>query len=371
MRKKTKIISAVTNDVNQDQRLQRICGSLKRFGYDVSIVGRQEDHSRPLDRFSFPAIRLKCEVRSGILFYLEYNYKLYKYLMNTDFDIVNANDLDTIIACSMAASKKSKKLVFDAHEYFRLVPELQYRPIKRWIWHTLAKIFLKNSEYNYTVNSSIKEQLEKDYNIPFDIVHNYPLMNHRIEKNSMRTPARILYQGVLNKGRGLSILVQSMAQIEHAELYIVGRGVLEPKLKSLIKKYDLDDRVKLFGFVSPATLPKLTNICDIGINILDPNSKSYYYSTANKFYDYMAAGIPTINMNFPEYEKLQKRYNVSVMLEEFSVDAIVTAIQSLLQNTSLYNTLCENAIEAHKDLNWETEEQNLDKFYKKVMHAKS
>lgn len=366
MRKKTKVICAVTNDVNQDQRLQRICTTLIKNKFDVHLVGREDDRSRPLDNFKFPAIRLKCEAKKGVMFYVEYNYKLYKYLMETDFDIVNANDLDTILACSRAAKEKGKKLVFDSHEYFRLVPELQYRPVKRWIWHRMAKKYLKDSPYNYTVNYSIKNKLEEDYKIPFDVIHNFPYAKEALSYKLKHHPVRILYQGVLNKGRGLEILIEAMQHLSDMQLYIAGRGVLEPKLKKLISKYALNDRVKLFGFLSPRTLSKLTSVCDIGINILDPSSKSYYYSTANKFYDYIAAGIPTINMRFPEYEKIQSKHNVSFIIDNFSVDDIVSAIKKLAYNDKLYNTLSANAVRAHKELCWENEEMRLVNFYQQV-----
>ena len=40
-----KIIFTVTNDLNYDQRMQRICNSLAHAGYTILLIGRELDNS--------------------------------------------------------------------------------------------------------------------------------------------------------------------------------------------------------------------------------------------------------------------------------------------------------------------------------------
>lgn len=365
--KRARIICAVTNDLNQDQRMHRICSSLAKRKYLVTLIGREKPDSRAIPRYRFKTDRLLCRWSKGIRFYVEYNYKLFKYLQKSDYDVVNANDLDTIIACRLSAWIKKKEFVFDAHEIFSLVPELRFRPLRRMIWKGIALMFLKDSKTNYTVNESLKKELEKNYKIEFSVVPNYPKKNIEIKSRTPHTPIRLLYQGMLNKGRGLRPLITAVSNMENCVLYIAGSGVMYDELSRLIDKLDVADRVKLFGFLQPNRLKELTNICDIGINLLDPNSKSYYFSSANKFFDYIASGLPSINMNFPEYKNINDQYDVGLLIDTLNEKEIQQSIELLTQDTQLYNRLSENCLEAHNQLNWQTQEPNVVELYKSVL----
>ena len=45
---KGKIYCTVTNDLNQDQRMHRICSSMTQMGFDVTLVGRTKSNALPL-----------------------------------------------------------------------------------------------------------------------------------------------------------------------------------------------------------------------------------------------------------------------------------------------------------------------------------
>ena len=76
-----RLILAVTNDLTYDQRMQRICSTLAAAGYDVTMVGRRLSHSRPLAQRGFRQKRLRCLINKGVLFYAEYNIRLFFYLL--------------------------------------------------------------------------------------------------------------------------------------------------------------------------------------------------------------------------------------------------------------------------------------------------
>ena len=137
-----KIILTVTNDLTYDQRMQRICTSLSDAGYEVELVGRELSTSKPLDKFAFAQTRLKCLFNKGKLFYLEYNLRLFIYLLFHRSDIICAIDLDTIVPCYYAARLRKAKIVYDAHEYFPEVPEVVRRPRIQKVWRWVEKTFV-------------------------------------------------------------------------------------------------------------------------------------------------------------------------------------------------------------------------------------
>jgi hypothetical protein len=91
-----KIIFTVTNDLNYDQRMQRICGTLADAGYDVLLVGRKLKTSLPLSKKITSSDLLKCWFNKGKFFYSEFNIRLFFFLLFKKMDCICAIDLDTI-----------------------------------------------------------------------------------------------------------------------------------------------------------------------------------------------------------------------------------------------------------------------------------
>ncbi len=94
---------------------------------------------------------------------------------------------------------------------------------------------------------------------------------------------------------------------------------------------------------------------------------SYYYSLANKAFDYIQAGIPSIHMNFPEYRALNDQFDVFLLLDTLTPEAIAIAIQRLLDDSAVYQQLHHHCLIAREVLNWEIEETRLIELYQDVL----
>jgi len=76
MDNKQKIIISVTNDLVADKRVNKVAGSLIKFGFDVLLVGRKLPGSLPIN-FSFKSHRFKLLFNKGVMFYACYNSKYF------------------------------------------------------------------------------------------------------------------------------------------------------------------------------------------------------------------------------------------------------------------------------------------------------
>ena len=161
------IILAVTNDLTFDRRMSRICTALAGKGARVTLVGRLLKNSIPFSSPNFKGVRLKCIFNKGPLFYLEYNMRLWWYLVNADFDVVCACDLDTALAVRLAASQKKKKSVYDAHEHFTQVPELINRSVVQQIWEWIAQRTIPGFDLRYTVGEQLASIMGEKYHSKF------------------------------------------------------------------------------------------------------------------------------------------------------------------------------------------------------------
>ena len=358
-----KIIFTVTNDLSYDQRMERICNTLSNAKYDIELVGRVKKHSIPLTKKSYHQNRLHCFFQKGKLFYIEYNIRLFFYLLFKRADVISSVDLDTIFPCILVSKIRSKKIVFDAHEYFTEVPEVTNRKLIKFIWETVAKLCIPQVNAAYTVGDSLAEIFTKKYHKNFEVIRNVStLSNHQIIKSS---PEKIiLYQGDLNEARGLEQMIDAMKNIE-AEFWIAGDGLLSEKLKQLAINFKVDSKVKFLGYLKPEQLKMLTEKATIGINILENKGLSYYYSLANKFFDYIHAGVPQICAPFPEYENINSQFNVALLCD-CDVPQIIHSINLLLQDETLYKKMQEDCLKAKEFFNWQNEEKKLLKIYADV-----
>lgn len=366
-----RILCTVTNDLTYDQRMIRICASLARAGYAVELVGRERSFSEPLREKPFRQTRLRCFFNTGKLFYLEYNLRLFFYLLSHPFDIVCAVDLDTLLPGYLVSRLRSKVLVYDAHEYFSEVPEVVDRPFIKKAWETLARSLIPRLKYAYTVGESLATIFEKKYGAPFAVIRNLPHRREAVARPNPERPPILLYQGYLNEGRGLETALAALRQLPEAELWLAGEGDLSEKLRDLAEELGLKDRVRFLGYLRPEAMQEVTLQATIGLNLLKNRGRNYYYSLANKAMDYVQAGLPSIQMDFPEYRRLQEQYGIFHLLSELSEEAVVEAVRRLLSDRTYYEKVRRQCL-AHRDqLSWEKEEEKLLAFYRKVREESS
>jgi glycosyltransferase involved in cell wall biosynthesis len=359
-----RIICTVTNDLNFDQRMNRICSTLAQAGYDVTLVGRTLSRSRPLAGSQpFHRVRLHTRFEKGKLFYLEYNLRLFFFLLARPFDIINAVDLDTLAPGYCAARLKQKPLVFDAHEYFSEVPEVVGRPLVRKAWEIIASVLIPKVDFAYTVNRSLADHFNRQHGVPFQVIRNVPFVKKLPEKipELQQRPFIILYQGVLNEGRGLEVAILAMRELPGAQLWLAGEGDLSQQLRELTKSANLAEKVVFLGQVLPDELSLLTGKAHLGLNLLENRGASYFYSLANKAFDYIQAGTPSIQMDFPEYRQLQEQYDVFLLLDSLflSPSMLAAHINDLRLSENRYLQLQSNCRTAARKLNWEQEKDVL------------
>ncbi len=353
-----RILCTVTNDLTYDQRMHRICTTLAQNGYQVTLIGRKLPHSLPPDTAPFAQHRLPCRFNKGFLFYAEFNLRLWWLLMRTPYDAVCSVDLDTLPAGCLATLLRRKKRVFDAHEYFTEVPEVTGRPFVKLFWSVVAGCCLPFYRHAYTVGPALAAIFSKKYGLPFSVIRNVP----NLESQSPKLPGTaniLLYQGALNESRGIEQLLEAMQQLEGVELWLAGEGDLSDALRQKARDLGLKDKVRFLGFVKPADLKTLTRQAWLGLNVLENKGLSYYYSLANKFFDYVHAEIPVLTMDFPEYRALNREYEVAILLDYLSADAIVGAVRHLQQHPEHYERLCAATRQARQAWNWEREKTAL------------
>lgn len=358
-----RILIAVTNDLSGDQRIHRIASSLQAAGHDVRVIGRTLPQSIPLKPRAYGTHRMRLLFRQGKLFYLEYNFRLFLYLLFAKADVINANDLDTLLAGFWAARITGAELIYDSHEYFTEVPELIHRPMTRRVWLVLEKWLFPRLKKAYTVNASIAAIYQEKYGIAVQVVRNLPL--GKIFPDSPEPDQKILlYQGALNLGRGLELLIDSMAHLPDFHLWIAGRGDVEAQLRSRVQQKKLIERVAFLGFIPMDELAPITAQASLGLSIEEDLGASYHFASPNKVCDYIQSGVPVLVSDLPEMRALVTAYDVGHVLSPDERDPVALAqrIQAIFASPDLLRYR-ENCRKAAAELTWERERETLLQIY--------
>ena len=375
---KKKIFCTVTNDLNYDQRMIRICTSLAAAGYDITLVGRLTRTSLPLVSRPFRQHRLKMIFRKGKLFYLEYNFRLFFFLLFQKMDLLCAIDLDSILPCYFVSRLKSIPRVYDAHELFCEMKEVVTRPLIYKLWKMVERYCVPRFHHGYTVNGLIAAEFGKMYGVSYEVIRNLPVLEERslpAEEASLSTEAAapavghervILYQGAVNEGRCFETLIPAMAYVD-APLLICGDGNYMSQAKELVRQSGLEEKVIFKGSVLPDELKKITRSAWCGITLFEKKGMSNYYSLANRFFDYIHAGVPQLAVNYPAYKEINNSGPIAVLIDEPGVREIADALNELLNNTDLYQTLLENCKQARLRYNWQEEEKKLIRLYHQIL----
>jgi glycosyltransferase involved in cell wall biosynthesis len=354
---------AVTNDLNYDQRMIRICTSLAEAGYAVTLIGRRWTGSPALAPRPFQQKRLFCFFRTGKLSYLEYNLRLFFYLLFIRTDGVCAIDLDTILPFYFISKLKGIPRVYDAHELFCEMKEVVTRPMVYKIWKWVERYTVPKFKHGYTVNDAIAREFHRLYQVNYEVVRNVPVL-HPITIPG-KPEKYILYQGAVNEGRSFETLIPAMKEV-NARLVICGDGNFMQTARQLVKENGLTEKVIFKGRVLPAELRQYTLQAWAGVTLFENNGMNNYHSLGNRFFDYIHAGLPQLCVNYPAYKEINNKYNIAVLVNDLRSETLAERLNELLNNKNLYNQLQQNCLQAREAINWQQEEKKLLAFYKNI-----
>jgi glycosyltransferase involved in cell wall biosynthesis len=371
-----KAIVSVINDLSTDQRVHKVCSSLHALGYEVTLVGRKQRKSLPLQERSYKTKRMFLLFEKGPLFYLEYQKRLFWYLLFHRADVLVSNDLDTLLPNFLISKLKKAELVYDSHELFCEVPELQSNLIKKSIWKRLERWIFPKLKHVFTVNDSIANIYSEEYKVPVNVLRNIPLLANQqrlkaASKKELGIPEDkkiILLQGAgINIDRGAEEAVEAMQFVENAVLLIVGSGDVMSLLHKMVKDLNLQEKVVFVGKVPFEKLLQYTHHADLGLTFDKDTNVNYRYSLPNKLFDYIHAGVPVLASELIEIKSIIETYRIGDCIQNHNPKHIADKMTHIINDSAMLLEWKKNSKIAAEKLNWESEEKQLIAVYSKFL----
>jgi len=156
-----------------------------------------------------------------------------------------------------------------------------------------------------------------------------------------------IFSGAHGIANGLAAVLNAAAELKRKgrndiKIVFIGDGRLKPLLVKRVDDEGLDNCL----FLSPVPKLKLTAYlrgANAGLMILD-NIPAFYYGTSpNKFFDYIAIGLPVIN-NYPGWlAGIITESSCGIVVEPGNPKSFAEALEKLADNPDLTNKMGNNA----------------------------
>lgn len=287
-------------------------------------------------------------------------------------DVVHSHDVNTLPTGWLAAVVSRARLVYDAHEIS--TDREGYAGYRRLVGFVEARLMPK-AHGTITTTEARARFFARAYGVGRPLVlQNRPRYspvgaNRRLRQELGIDDERpiVLYQGGLQQGRGLELLVCAAEHVSEAVFVFIGGGRLEPRLRALVSRLGLEERVRFVPTVSLKELGTYTASADIGVQPIENTCLNHLTTDSNKLFEYIAAGLPVIASDLPEIRRVIGEHDLGLLVRSGDLQELVAAIRTLSGDEALRQRLGNNARHAATILNWEAQESSLLELYERVL----
>jgi len=349
------------------------CVSLREAGYEVVEVAPAEKDS-VVDGIQIRAIR---KPKQRILRMVFGAFQVYQHAIREDGDVYQFHDPE-LIPVALLLRARGKTVVYDVHEdvpgtiaykFYLPVPLRRLLvPIARWVEDNAAAQLSAIAAATVPIAERFAQKNERTISL-----HNFPILSEF--GNCERIPwcnrdIAVSYVGAtMTRARGIVEIVEAIGRVPEqlsARLALAGRfsndGLREQILHSLGWKY-----VDEMGFLPREGVSKLLARTRIGLVVLHPEP-NYLRSRPVKLFEYMAAGVPVIASDFPDWRSIVDGADCGLLVSPQDPQAIAEAIEFLLTHPDMAERMGQNGRDAVERLYvWEAEKEKLFALYNKLL----
>jgi glycosyltransferase involved in cell wall biosynthesis len=181
-------------------------------------------------------------------------------------------------------------------------------------------------------------------------------------------PDRIVCLARLSHGKGLETLLAAAARLrEHGldfQLDLVGEGPLEGTLHEIVRTLDLDDHVRLPGFLRPAS-----GVLALATVAVLPSLREGF---PNTLVEYWAAGLAVVASDLPGVREALGDEEAAMLVPPGDAQALAEALGRLLVDEELRNSLAERGLRrARSCFGCAQEAERLERLYLDCIAARS
>ncbi len=356
----------LANPFKPDLRVLREARSLVDNGHQVCVQAWDRECKLPLEE-EFDGVRvIRHPIRADygeflslvpgfILFYIH----LILAGLGSDLDAVHCHDMDTMVPGLIVTRLKSIRLVYDMHEsYPDFISTFAPRPLVR-ILRLLEPFLIRRADMVLATSTPIagiaRESGGKRVITVMNCFEPFSCPEEEVEglRESLASDEEFLmvYIGGLFPNRGLEEAVRAVSMLEGVNLFIGGYGPIEGKLRSMVGKLEVDDRVIFGGEIDPTLVPAYDLASDLLFALYKGNDPNNVLTVPNKLFESIAAGKPILVSDLGEKSRIVKAEGNGLAVDPEKVEEVADSIRTIMDD-DIYDRMSRAALDAQNRYNW-------------------
>ena len=223
-------------------------------------------------------------------------------------------------------------------------------------YYRTKNIYTKKIDFIITPSEFYREKMIED-GIPenkIKALHNFvELKDYDLEVSDEEYA---LYFGRLSKEKGILNLINAFTKLKEGKLYIAGEGPEKETIEKIIKENNLEDRVKLLGFLNSDQMKETIRKCKF---VVVPSI--WYENCPYSVMETLAIGKPVIGANIGGIPELVKNEQSGLTYKYDDIDDLASKMATLFNNKELVTEYGANAKKQANEL------YGKDIYYKNIM----
>jgi glycosyltransferase involved in cell wall biosynthesis len=247
------------------------------------------------------------------------------------FDVVHANDVDTLPAAWRIASRSGARLVYDSHELYttqELDPPRGFVAAATRIEGALAR----RADAVVTTGQPYADELRRRLGLrtaPLIVLNCPPRLEEEPPAPPADGPLRVVYQAAMGPGRPLEDIVEAAKHVHDVQIVLRVVGADEAELQRLIDRAGVADVVEIAKPVPPDRLLEGLRGFHVGLIINRPLTLTDELVVPNKLFEYMMAGLAVVAPRLPGLAAVIDVEGVGSTFEPGRPDRLAAALDEL------------------------------------------
>ena len=320
--------------------INNLCKELSQLGYETAIGAFSFTEDPPFQIKKVVLNKMKL-LKIGI-----------KYL---NYDIIHSHQ--PRVHYYLLSKKPTKPIIFHYHGAANKIQEMNFK--------VSMKLYKKRIKKIISVSKTGVEQIEKMIGTTkVDVIYNGAdtnFYNTDLPIPFKKGEPQLLFVSALHKYKNAGVLIHAIPEIllqfPNAHLQIVGDGEDVPKLKNLIKKLNLEEKVELTGKVTNEELRLRYSSCDVYL------SASNFEVCPVPTLEAMSCGKPLVLYDINPHREIIELSSAGVLFSKLNKKEISTQIKEVIENKEKYSN---NAIIFAKEHDWKNISLQVAKIYEEI-----
>ncbi len=354
---------------NDVRIFQKECVSLARNGYDVFLVA-------PGDSCVKQGVQIagfgEKEGKRWKRMLLS-TKKAYRLAKQVDADIYHFHDPE-LLPYGWLLKKNGKKVIFDSHEnLFQLMQDKDYIPPAARkcfdrVFNSFLRLICKKLDAVISVDPHICREYKR-INKNTVLITNYPILE-KVPESSDEDPVGIAFAGGVDRQWNHEAVIRAMEKLGEKAVYTIC-GKADSQYLEQIRQLPCWEQVDFRGEVPHEEALRVLRSNSIGVALCSysKNTNQKKGTLGNtKLFEIMMAGLPVICTRFELWEKIIKKYQCGICVDDpQNAEEIAQAVTYLLDHPQEAKKMGGGGCRAVKEkFNWWQEEKKLLQLYCKL-----